>query len=155
MSAVALEVRTARHEELEAAFAIRREVFCGEQQLFADCDQDEHDHSAVHLVAVCDGVVVGTVRLYERDAGVWVGGRLAVRSDNRGAAGFELVRHAVREAALRGAQVFLAVVQVRNERFFHRLGWVTVVTTEGVAGVPHVLMKAPDVRLRERGARAS
>ncbi len=155
MSKVSLQIRSARSEELGAAFAIRREVFCDEQRLFADSDRDEHDSSAVHLVAVRDGVVVGTVRLYERDPGVWVGGRLAVRSEDRGAAGFELVRRAVHEATVRGARVFLAVVQVRNERFFQRLGWVTVGPAEGVGGVPHVLMKAPLSRSVERGAKAS
>lgn len=143
MSRGACVCRPARPDEMETVFAIRRRVFCAEQALFAGSDADAWDAEAVHLVAEEDGRVIGTVRLYERAPGVWVGGRLAVLPDHRGSAGFRLVRRAVLEAERRGAEAFEASVQSSNERFFHRLGWRTTGDGQPVAGVRHVVMSAP------------
>lgn len=127
----------------EAAFAVRRQVFCREQGLFDNSDADAHDERAIHLVALVDDTVVGTVRLYEQEPGVWIGGRLAVLHGHRGGTGFRLVQRAVEEARLRGASVFLASVQCPNEPFFRRLGWRTVGEGEELRGMPHVIMEAP------------
>lgn len=139
-----VHIGLAETEELrEAALAIRREVFCREQGLFDGSDEDVYDERAVHLIAFADGAVVGTVRLFEREPGVWMGGRLAVLSGHRGGTGFRLVQRAVEEARRQGAAVFLASVQSPNERFFQRLGWHTVGPGEELRGMPHVIMEAP------------
>lgn len=147
--------RPAGPDDMEALFSVRHRVFCAEQALFAGSDRDEWDAVAVHLVAVSEGEVIGTVRLYERAPGSWVGGRLAVLPGRRGAAGFRLVRRAVEEAERRGATTFVASVQTANERFFRRLGWTVSGPGETVNGVAHVLMHAPLRRGAALQARAS
>ncbi|HZK48255.1 MAG TPA: MSMEG_0567/Sll0786 family nitrogen starvation N-acetyltransferase [Thermoleophilia bacterium] len=127
----------------DAAFDVRQQVFCQEQGLFDGSDLDAHDEGAIHLAALADGLVVGTVRLYEREPGVWIGGRLAVLRGHRGGTGFRLVQRAVEEARRRGASVFLASVQSPNEPFFRRLGWHTVAEGQELRGMPHVIMEAP------------
>ena len=80
--------------EREQAYALRRQVFCREQGLFADDDRDEIDDHAHLLVALgCvagwHDRVVGTVRIHQQSPGVWLGSRLAVDAAYRrqGAAG--------------------------------------------------------------------
>jgi putative N-acetyltransferase (TIGR04045 family) len=68
-------------EHREAA-ALRRAVFCGEQQIFIGDDRDEIDDVAIPIVAISSfGIaaqeVVGTVRIYEKQPGIWWGSRLA------------------------------------------------------------------------------
>nr|WP_227631726.1 MSMEG_0567/Sll0786 family nitrogen starvation N-acetyltransferase [Klebsiella pneumoniae] len=68
--------------EREQAYALRRQVFCREQGLFADDDRDEIDDHAHLLVALgCvagwHDRVVGTVRIHQQSPGVWLGSRLA------------------------------------------------------------------------------
>ena len=86
-------------------------VFVEEQGLFAGTDRDECDdarRTRCTSVAVVDGEVVGTVRLYPLDGdGLWKGDRLAVLPDARvhrlGGAARALRRaHRGRAAAARG-----------------------------------------------------
>ncbi len=56
--------------EREGAYALRRQVFCGEQGLFGQDDRDAVDDYAITLVAlsmlgVAADQVVGTVRIHE------------------------------------------------------------------------------------------
>lgn len=135
-------IRRAQDDELAEAFRVRQAVFCEEQGLFEQSDEDEWDRGAVHLVALDDDRVVGTVRLYECEPGVWIGGRLAVLPGHRRGIGAGLVRHAVDEAGRVGALVFRAQVQERNEGFFRRLGWRATGLSSQFHGVRHVEMEA-------------
>jgi predicted GNAT family N-acyltransferase len=79
-----VEVREARTEsELTAALALRERIFCGEQGVSFEADQDGRDPEATHIVAVDDGVVIGTCRLLFRGQVARLG-RLAVERDRRG-----------------------------------------------------------------------
>ena len=93
----------------EACFAVRKEVFVGEQGVPEDLEYDEYDAGAVHVLAVReDGVPLGTGRLLHGEAaaaktgGDPVGGslgRLAVTKAARGlGVGVALVR-AIEDAA--------------------------------------------------------
>ena len=134
--------------EVDGACALRRRVFCEEQKIFKDSDQDAIDAEAIHLVAlstmaVLTDDVVGTVRIHQAEPGVWHGSRLAVDRRYRrvGALGAELIRLAVSSAASLGCVRFLAHVQTQNELMFRRLAWHRVAEVE-LHGMPHVLMQA-------------
>jgi putative N-acetyltransferase (TIGR04045 family) len=135
-------IRRAQGDELVEAFRVRQSVFCEEQGLFEHTDEDDWDLGAVHLVALEGDRVVGTVRLYESEPGVWIGGRLAVLPGHRRGIGAGLVRCAVEEARRVGALVFRAQVQERNEAFFRRLGWRTTGRASYFCSVRHVEMEA-------------
>ena len=113
--------------ELEAHFAIRHSVFVEDQRLFEHDDRDERDDdpATLHVVGLTGDEVAGAVRLYPLDDdGLWKGDRLAVRPNERALQlGAMLVRFAVRTAGERGGRLMVARVQVRNVRFFERLGW--------------------------------
>lgn len=134
--------------EQQACFALRRAVFCDEQQLFERDDRDLRDITALPLAAMTcllgePEQVVGTVRIDQRDAGIWFGSRLAVQPEYRYgfALGHRLIQHAVATARALGAQQFFAHVQLQNVPLFQRLHWRTLETTE-LHGQPHQLMQA-------------
>jgi len=111
------------YEELAACFKIRKQVFVDEQKLFSESDQDEHDRDAVHIAAVTNHMIIGTVRIYKEEDGAWVGGRLAVKRKYRGKAGKLLVLKAVEIVRSNNAKIFKAVIQEDNVPFFVNLKW--------------------------------
>lgn len=134
--------------ELRGYSALRRAVFCKEQGLFDDCDEDAHDASAIPIVAVSyaavmEDDVVGGVRIYQQSPGVWIGSRLAVDRNWRGVAGLAstLIRSAVCTAGGFGCHTFLANVQRANVPLFRRLRWKSLGEIE-LCGMPHQRMQA-------------
>ena len=130
------------------ARALRHEVFCGEQGLFAGDDRDAVDERAQALVALsCIGGalddVVGTVRIHQESPRVWWGSRLAVAATFRsfGRIGATLIRLAVCSANSRGCEAFFAHVQSQNVPLFQRLHWRSV-SAQLLHGRPHQLMQA-------------
>jgi SAM-dependent methyltransferase len=82
-----VSVSPARDEaERRAAFALRREVFVGEQGVRPEAEFDAYDRTATHLVARlgADEVVVGALRWRVAAPGVGKIERVAVRRDLRG-----------------------------------------------------------------------
>jgi putative N-acetyltransferase (TIGR04045 family) len=146
-AAYRVKFATEAWERREAA-ALRRQVFCEEQGIFASDDRDDIDAIAIPLVAISSlGVaphdVVGTVRIHEAEPGVWWGSRLAVAAEYRriGALGSALIRLAVCSANARGCRRFYAHVQSQNALLFRRLHWRTIEETE-LRGRPHHFMQA-------------
>jgi putative N-acetyltransferase (TIGR04045 family) len=134
-------------EERQGHFAVRYAVFIEEQGLFEDSDIDEYDRHAVPLVAVDrdTGDIVGAVRCYEAEDGVWYGGRLAVLKEarlNTNAIGPRLCKLAEKVVIERGCHRFLAYIQLQNVRFFERLGWQKVGEPVLHFGQPHQIMQA-------------
>jgi len=114
-------------QEIAPYFALRRSIFAEEQQLFQGNDVDEIDHIAYPIVAIATDTnqVVGVVRIYEVEPGIWYGGRLGTHLDYRRGwqIGKGLIYKAVTTANAWGCKQFLAKVQLQNVRFFQRLHW--------------------------------
>ena len=134
--------------EQNRAAALRRQVFCEEQRIFAGDDRDVIDDIAIPLVALSSlGIVhedvVGTVRIHQKQPGLWWGSRLAVAMPYRkvGAIGTSLIRLAVGSAHARGCRRFLAHVQSQNAALFHALHWNTLEQVN-LHGHPHHFMQA-------------
>ena len=134
--------------EVEQAYRIRRQVFCGEQQLFGHSDKDDTDRHALMIVAIGNWggwheKVVGTVRVHKEGDFWWVGSRLAVHPNFRRESriGPSLIRMAVGSAKVIGCKKFTATVQAQNEQLFKRLNWHTLDNTI-IHGKPHVTMQA-------------
>ncbi|MBW4694091.1 MAG: GNAT family N-acetyltransferase [Lyngbya sp. HA4199-MV5] len=87
--------------------------------------------------------ILGVVRIYEPEPGLWYGGRLGVHEDYRRAAriGKGLIYKAVTTANTWGCDRFLATVQLQNVRFFQRQHWHSLKELM-VHGLPHHLMEA-------------
>ncbi|AFZ50901.1 MSMEG_0567/Sll0786 family nitrogen starvation N-acetyltransferase [Dactylococcopsis salina] len=132
--------------DIQAYFDLRQQIFCQEQNLFTDHDQDQIDLTAHPIVAIdteAPNRVVGVVRIYEQQPRLWYGGRLGVHPDYRrvGRIGKGLIYKAVTTAHTWGCDRFLATVQQQNVRFFQRQHWHALEELI-VRDRPHHLMEA-------------
>jgi len=134
--------------QISAYFELRRQIFCVEQELFAECDRDELDEYASPIVAQGEiaGMpdrVVGVVRIYPDGEDTWFGGRLGVAAPYRrvGAVGTALITEAVSTAHARGCRRFLATVQAANARYFEHHHFRRLHALE-LHGRAHFLMQA-------------
>ncbi|MFF7275942.1 GNAT family N-acetyltransferase [Streptomyces griseorubiginosus] len=153
MSTRAYVVRVAEDPaDQEACFAVRKEVFVGEQGVPEDIEYDAYDAVALHVLAVReDGVPLGTGRLLfgEAAAGKTGGdesvgslGRLAVTQAARGlGVGAALVR-AIEDAARgRGLAAVDLHAQTHALGFYERLGYVAYGPEFPDAGIAHRAMR--------------
>ncbi|MFE9610483.1 GNAT family N-acetyltransferase [Streptomyces sp. NPDC006012] len=147
------EVRTAEDAaDLEACFAVRKEVFVAEQGVPQDIEYDAYDAVAVHVLAVrADGVPLGTGRLlYGAQAAGKTGGdlslgslgRLAVRREARGLGiGVALLRAIEEAARARGLAAVDLHAQTHALGFYERLGYVPYGPEYQEAGIAHQGMR--------------
>lgn len=137
-----MEVREARTEsELAAALALRARVFCGEQGVSSEADQDGRDPEATHVVAIDDGLVIGTCRLLFRGQMARLG-RLAVERERRGdGVAAEILREADRIAVETGATSISLHAQTYAQALYERLGYEQRGATFAEEGIEHVAME--------------
>ena len=110
-------------DDFDACMAIRRAVFVQEQNVPEELEQDEHDATAVHLLAVADGVPVGTARLLIDGQSAKIG-RVALLSQARGqGAGAALMRAALDELRARGVTTAKLGAQTHALVFYEKLGF--------------------------------
>ncbi|MFF7131505.1 MULTISPECIES: GNAT family N-acetyltransferase [unclassified Streptomyces] len=153
MSTGAYEVRIAEDPaDRESCFAVRKEVFVGEQGVPEDIEYDAYDAVAVHVLAVReDGVPLGTGRLLYGEAAagktggeVSVGslGRLAVTREARGlGVGAALVAAVEDAARARGLTAVDLHAQTHALGFYERLGYEAYGPEFPDAGIPHRAMR--------------
>ena len=139
------EIRRIRDDaELQAALALREEVFCGEQGVTLEGDRDGLDGEALQLVAVeDDGAMAGTCRvLFE--AGTAKFGRLAVRAGARGRGlGAALLAAAEGEARAAGAQRMALAAQTGAVGLYERAGFAAFGEVFDDEGISHRNMAKP------------
>jgi predicted GNAT family N-acyltransferase len=140
--APAVEIRRTRgRDELAAAVALRRAVFCGEQGVPVELELDGRDGDAVHLVAVHDGEVIGTCRVLV-DGGTAKLGRLAVVRPHRGRrTGSALVAAAEAQALAAGASRIVLHAQAHATRLYAAHGFRVSGSPFVQAGIEHVTME--------------
>lgn len=139
------QFKLALSEAERAAYcSLRQQIFCEEQGIFQISDRDQYDSIAYPIVAINhNSEVVGVVRIYEPEPGLWYGGRLGTHPDYRRGwkIGKGLIEKAVTTANTWGCDRFLATVQLPNVRFFQRLHWNSVEEIS-ICDRPHHLMEA-------------
>jgi predicted GNAT family N-acyltransferase len=120
-------VREARPEEHEALLALRRAVFAEEQGFRAAAKPDTDDPLATHLVAVEDGVVVGTCRLVPSRDGRLRLGYLAVARAARGRGiGTAILDEAVARALVGGFSTVVLHAEPAAVGLYARAGFRTI-----------------------------
>jgi predicted GNAT family N-acyltransferase len=135
------EVRPARDQaEVDAALALRHDVFCIEQGVSLDEERDGRDGEALHLVVVDDGEVVGTCRLLPAGSEVKLG-RMAVTPTyrGRGLAAELLVEADARARELHAQRIALAA-QLTARALYERAGYAPYGDVFLDAGIEHVMM---------------
>ena len=130
-------------DELAAALELRERVFCEEQGVSFEADQDGRDPEATHIVAVDGGRVIGTCRLLFR-GGVARLGRLAVEPDRRGdGVGAAILHEADRLAREAGADAISLHAQTYAKELYLRDGYQERGATFVEEGIEHVSMEKP------------
>ena len=144
---MSLEIRRPRDaRERDAAMALRREVFVGEQGVPPEEEIDSADASAIHIVAVddADASVVGTCRLLDDGDGTMRVGRLCVRASarRRGVAA-ALLGEVEREARAAGALVLAMHAQTHALSLYEALGYEPRGERFDEVGIEHLAMEKP------------
>jgi predicted GNAT family N-acyltransferase len=137
-----VEVREARtDDEVTAALRLRSRVFCEEQGVSFEADQDGRDPEATHIVAVDEGTVVGTCRLLFRGPVARLG-RLAVESGRRGdGIAAEILREADRVAVEAGVEAIALHAQTYALSLYESAGYREYGAKFVEEGIEHVAME--------------
>lgn len=136
-----IRIREADYDADYAAIrAIRFAVFVDEQQVPPQLEMDERDAECIHVLALVDGIPVGTGRLDLAKRGKI--GRVAALSDARGrGVGRALMEHLHDIATRCGLAEVWCHAQVSAAPFYERLGYETIGEVFEEAGIDHVRMQ--------------
>lgn len=135
-------MRRARSQgELDEALRLRYEVFCVEQGVPRREELDGRDPEGIHLVAVSDGVLVGTCRLVMIGATAQLS-RLAVKSSarRRGIA-TALLEAADVETLAAGGRRLVLHAQTYARKLYERCGYRPRGRKFWEAGIEHIAME--------------
>ncbi len=134
--------------DLDAGYALRRDVFETEQNIPRPLDRDALDFNADHVVAYDGkGRCVGTGRVVRMDSRTAQIGRMAVAKDEREHGIGALILEALeRMASMRGISELTVNSQLPAERFYRNRGFGRASDVFLDQGVPHVLMRKSLVR---------
>ena len=126
--------------EVEAALALRYDVFCVEQGVSLEEELDGHDDEALHLIAIDGGQVVATCRLLAEGSEVKLG-RMAVAASHRGRrlAAALLVEADAKARELRARRIVLAA-QLTAQAVYGRAGYAPYGDVFLDADIEHVMM---------------
>ena len=128
-------------EEVDAAKAIRIRVFVGEQGVPLEAETDELDATATHAVAVVDGAVVGTGRMYGASTGTAHVGRMAVDAARRRGGIGGLILAFLEDCAREGGARDVALhAQTYVSSFYERHGYAAVGEPFFEVDIEHVRM---------------
>ena len=116
-------------------------MFCDEQGVSIEAEQDGRDADAIHLVVAGDGSLAGTCRLLIEDGTARLG-RMAVDPALRGkGVGAALLREAGRVAAIAGVPLIRLHAQTNARGVYHRAGFEVRGGPFMEEGIEHVTME--------------
>jgi predicted GNAT family N-acyltransferase len=135
-------IRVAKtHADFGKIFVLRYKIFTVEQGFSEDIEIDEHDDTAVHLIADAGSRAMGTLRLFKNKGDIILG-RMAVEKEARATGlGRKLVRRAIIEARKMGGKFIIAHAQVQALGFYMKLGFVPFGDEFDEDGTPHRLVR--------------
>jgi predicted GNAT family N-acyltransferase len=127
---------------MQAALALRHDVFCVEQGVPEYEELDGRDHEGIHLAAIADdGELVATCRLLQVGSTVQFS-RLAVRVDARRAGiATKLLELADLETEAMGARRLVLHAQTYARGLYERAGYRARGRTFIEAGIEHIAME--------------
>ena len=127
---------------MEAAHALRLQVFVEEQGVPVELEVDDLDATAFHAIATLDGVVVATGRLLTDTPGHGLIGRMAVaESHRRQGIGAGILALLEAEASARGMTRITLHAQSYVKEFYAGRGYEEEGEPFMEAGIQHVLMR--------------
>lgn len=129
-------------DDLQDAYAVRLQVFCGEQGYHPADELDNRDAESWHLVVEREGAPVATGRIYWKAPGVMGLGRIAVAQAHRGSGlGAKVVAAMCAKAAAMGAVRAELDAQCRVIPFYEKQGFAVCGEEHMDGHVPHRMME--------------
>ena len=136
------EVRPARDAgEVRAALELRHAVFVVEQRVPLEEEVDEHDESALHLVAVEDDRVVATCRIVMKEATAKLGRVAVAASARRRGIASRLIDASEEHARALGAERIALAAQTGALTLYERAGYTPYGDRFPDAGIEHLMME--------------
>ena len=133
---------TVSADEIDAALAVRREVFIDEQGVSEDEEFDGRDDAALHLIAIePDGRILATCRLLAAGPTIKLGRVAVVRSARRRGLALDLLRAADPHARTLGGERIVLAAQTYALRLYERAGYAVTSDVFLDAGIEHVWME--------------
>lgn len=127
--------------DLEAAFAIRRDVFCAEQRVDPEEEFDGLDNDCRQYLAFYGRGAVGTARIRDAGDGTVKIERVAVLASARGKGiGRALMERTIVDARAMAPATIAIHAQCHAEGFYRSLGFRTIGGVFDEADIPHVRM---------------
>lgn len=134
--------RIAAGGDLEAAFDVRRKVFCVEQGVSEAVETDGLDSACAHYLLRRGGAAVGAARVRPLAPGAAKIERMAVLRPHRGAGlGARLMRRLLHDLEKAGIDKAVLHAQLRAVPFYAGLGFTTSGAPFDEAGITHVAME--------------
>jgi len=125
---------------MPAAFAVRHQVFVVEQAVPPELERDEFDDVAVHLVALRDDEVVGTLRIVVSGGTAKIGRMAVLASERKAGIGTRLMERAAEVAQEMSVTDITLHAQLTAKAFYARLGYREEGEVFEEAGIAHVSM---------------
>ena len=128
--------------EMQAAFALRIQVFVLEQSVPEDEELDGYDSTAIHAIAIFNELVVGTARLLIHNSTCGQIGRMAVRKQwRRQNIGGQILSYLEKEASSQGITQIMLHAQEYVKLFYSHHGYVEHGDPFLEAGISHIEMR--------------
>ena len=125
--------------ELEQAFAIRRQVFCIEQNVPEEIEMDEFDADATHILAYINDNPVGTARWRFTEEGVKMERFAVLKEYREKGVGKELVKYTLDK--LKNSDFIYLNAQESVIKFYENFGFVAIGNRFYEANIPHRRME--------------
>jgi GNAT superfamily N-acetyltransferase len=138
-----LIVRPAEPEEVPALNALRHGVFADEQGIPAELIIDEHDASAIQVVALRDGALVGTGRLVVTGSAGKIGRLATSPADRASGVGRAVMIELERQGRARGLTEIRLHALDSARSFYDRIGYEPYGEVFLEGGREHVAMRKP------------
>ena len=136
------DVRPARDAaEVRAALDLRHEVFVVEQHVPVDEELDEHDDTALHLVAVDNDRIVATARVVMEGATAKIGRVAVTKSARRRGIASRLIEAGEAHARAEGATRVALAAQTGALALYERAGYTAYGERFMDANLEHLMME--------------
>ncbi|MBC7383930.1 MAG: GNAT family N-acetyltransferase [Bacteroidia bacterium] len=131
-------IEITKAEDLQAAWAIRKEVFVVEQACAEDLEW-EHEEESTHFLALLNGVHAGTARYRTTDNGIKLERFAVLKNARNKGIGAALVQRLLRELTNRSEMIYLHA-QLTAKGLYAKFGFREKGEHFWEAGIEHVKM---------------